>query len=113
MSREIELRDAALRIVNTRGRVQPDVNDMVWQDQARLLQIVYATPFTQYRRGERAFPYWVRIFAPDPGSNEPNPENVQVLAIEWNARSGAARVIRYRPGHWEGEIEAIAMAGYS
>jgi hypothetical protein len=108
MSCEIELRDAALRIVNARGRVQPDINDMVWQDQARLLQIVYATPFTQYRRGERAFPYWVRIFAPDPGSNQPNPENVQVLDIEWNARSGAARVTRYRPGHWESEIEAIA-----
>lgn len=81
---------------NARERAQR-CRDVIWQDDERLLQIAYATPFTQYRRAETAFPYGLRIFAPDSGSNQSNPENMQVLNVEWNARSGASRVINYPP----------------
>ena len=118
--RAIQLRDAALRIVQRQGALQPvnisGLSLLTYRDGK--FSIAYRTPMRQppkkagpsAREIERYAPYTAALLHQQSGRNLPYGLDIwcggKVLSIEW-ADNGTVALISYKPGEWEGRLLTI------
>ena len=118
--RAIQLRDAALRIVQRQGALQPvnisGLSLLTYRDGK--FAIAYRTPFHQVpprddpseREIEQYGPHTAELLHQQSGRNLPYGLDIwcggKVLNIEW-ADDGAVAVVSYKPGDWESRLMTI------
>jgi hypothetical protein len=118
--RAIQLRDAALEIVQQRGTLEPisGLKARVRLYRGDELIIIYRTPFQQLRRygpSAREIKQYGEYQAALLHQRTPDPLPYgldiwcgrKVLIIEW-AEDGTVELVAYKPGDWEGRMLALA-----
>ena len=95
----IKLRDKAIKVVRTKGQPSPMLTGKKVLLQTVTyrsgdLQIDYRSPYgRRHAAGERGS-HWLEIHCPN-----------KVLCIEWDD-AGSVRIVGFRPGEWEGRLDA-------
>jgi len=92
----IKLRDKAIKVVRTKGQPSPMLTGKKVLLQTVTyrsgdLQIDYRSP---YGAAVAHSAHWLEIHCPN-----------KVLCIEWDD-AGSVRVVGFRPGEWEGRLDA-------
>ena len=100
--RAIKLRDKALKLVRSQGKLSPlltgkTVLFKTLTFQSGYIENHYRAPFEPIHDAV-AMPTGLDVYWPN-----------KVLAIEWND-AGEVHVVGFRPGEWEGKLAALAAA---
>ena len=95
----IKLRDKAIKVVRTKGKPSPVLTGKKVLLQTVTcrsgdLQIDYRIPYGPRDAAVAHSPHWLEIYCPN-----------KVLCIEWDD-AGSVRVVGFRPGAWEGRLDA-------
>jgi hypothetical protein len=99
--RATKLRDEALRLVRSKGKLSPMLTGKTVLFKTLTyhngdLQIHYRAPFEPIPNDEAIMPYGLDVYWPK-----------KVLSIEWDD-TGEVRIVGFRPGEWEGKLAALA-----
>jgi len=100
--RAIKLRDKALKLVRSKGKLSPlltgkTVLFKTLTFQSGYIEIHYRAPF-EPTHDAVVMPYGLDVYWPK-----------KVLAVEWDD-AGEVRVVGFRPGEWEGKLTTLAAA---
>ncbi len=98
--RAIRLRDTALKVVQSKGRLSPLLTGkkivfktMIYE--SGYAEIRYYTPYGPVAEATGVMPYALDVFWPK-----------KVLVIEWND-AGDVRIVGFRRGDWEKKLLAL------
>ena len=99
--RALKLRDKALKLVQSKGKLSPLLTGKrvlfkTLTYQSGYLQIHYRSPFEPLPDDAEIAPYGLDVYWPK-----------KVLVIEWND-AGEVRIVEFRRGEWEGKLIALA-----
>jgi hypothetical protein len=99
--RALKLRDIALKLVQTKGKLSPLLTGKAvlfktLTYHSGYLEIQYRSPYASVPDGAAIMPYGLDVYWPK-----------KVLVIEWND-AGEVHIVGFRRGEWEAKLMALA-----